>query len=376
MLDIQNLSFWEKNTYFENNDFVVIGAGIVGCSTALHLKKKYPKAKILVLERGYLPLGASTKNAGFACFGSVSELIDDLNHRSADEVWSIVQKRWAGLNYLKELLGEQALGYEGLGSWDLMDQASPTDLYDDQLSHLNQVISEITGKKNVYKKEYDLQNRFGFQGIHMAYGNRLEGQVSTGKMMQSFHRLLVENEINLLHGIEVKNLSENTQGTELECNIGTFSADQVVICVNGFAQQFLPELDVRPTRAQVLITKPIKDLAFSGTFHYQKGYYYFRNVGDRVLFGGGRNLDFAGEQTDQFQTTEFILADLKKKLKDIILPDTAHEVAYAWAGIMGTGASKEPIVKRISSKLTIGVRMGGMGVAIGSLIGKETADLL
>ena len=64
MLILDQLSYWEKKTYFEDLDFLVIGAGIVGSSTALHLRKTYPSAKILVVERGYLPAGASTKNAG------------------------------------------------------------------------------------------------------------------------------------------------------------------------------------------------------------------------------------------------------------------------------------------------------------------------
>jgi cation diffusion facilitator CzcD-associated flavoprotein CzcO len=79
MLNIKDLSFWEKSLYFESLDFTIIGAGIVGLSTAIFLKEKFPRSKILILERGYLPSGASTKNAGFACFGSPTELYDDLS---------------------------------------------------------------------------------------------------------------------------------------------------------------------------------------------------------------------------------------------------------------------------------------------------------
>ena len=78
MLSFNELSIWEKSTYLNDNDFVIIGSGIVGLSTSIFIKKKYPNARVLVLERGYLPTGASTKNAGFACFGSPTELYDDL----------------------------------------------------------------------------------------------------------------------------------------------------------------------------------------------------------------------------------------------------------------------------------------------------------
>ena len=74
-----NLSFWEINNWFTNVDYTIVGSGIVGLHCALQLRERYPKSKILVLEKGMLPQGASTKNAGFACFGSLSEIIDDLN---------------------------------------------------------------------------------------------------------------------------------------------------------------------------------------------------------------------------------------------------------------------------------------------------------
>jgi hypothetical protein len=41
---------------------------------------------------------------------------------------------------------------------------------------------------------------------------------------------------------------------------------------------------------------------------------------------------------------------------------------------MGVGSQKKPIVKQLSNHVYCGVRMGGMGVAIGSLIGKEVSD--
>ena len=58
-----NLSYWEQKEWLQNIDFTIVGSGIVGLSTAVFLKKRFPKSKILVLEKGILPQGASTKNA-------------------------------------------------------------------------------------------------------------------------------------------------------------------------------------------------------------------------------------------------------------------------------------------------------------------------
>jgi hypothetical protein len=42
---------------------------------------------------------------------------------------------------------------------------------------------------------------------------------------------------------------------------------------------------------------------------------------------------------------------------------------------MGVGKQKKPILEKLSPKVYCGVRLGGMGVAIGSLVGKELANL-
>jgi glycine/D-amino acid oxidase-like deaminating enzyme len=161
----------------------------------------------------------------------------------------------------------------------------------------------------------------------------------------------------------------------LQTSIGYFKAKHVLVCTNGFTSQLLPHLNVKPARAQVIVTTPIEDLKVQGTFHYQKGYYYFRNFEDRILLGGGRNLDFEGETTTEMQTTEQIISALKNLLNEVILPGKSYDIAYQWAGIMGVGPVKGPIVERLDERIAVGVRMGGMGVAIGSLIGKELAEL-
>ena len=113
------LSYWETKTWFSNIDFCIIGSGITGLNCALNLKERFPKAKIIILERGLLPNGASTKNAGFSCFGSASEILDDLNSHTETEVLQLIQKRLKGLNLLRKNLGDQNIGYKEYGGYEL-----------------------------------------------------------------------------------------------------------------------------------------------------------------------------------------------------------------------------------------------------------------
>src|SRR5690554_8125443 len=106
-----NLSYWEIKSWLTNIDYTIVGSGIVGLNCALQLKQRFPNSNILILERGMLPSGASTKNAGFACFGSMSEIMDDLKSSSAESVFDLVKNRFNGLRALRELLTDKNTGY-------------------------------------------------------------------------------------------------------------------------------------------------------------------------------------------------------------------------------------------------------------------------
>lgn len=377
MLNLDKLSYWEKKTFVDDVDFTIIGAGIVGYSTAFQLRKLYPNAKILILERGYLPSGASSKNAGFACFGSATELMDDINNFGEELVWKTVALRWKGLQNLRSIIGDQHLKLKINGSWDLILNENDVLFKEtsEKINYFNTKIEEITGEKEVYSIDNKISSRFGFEGIATSFYNRLEGQVDTASMNHRFHQIAVENDIHILFGIEALSISD-IDNAIIKTNLGEIISKKVIICTNGFAAQFLPNEDISPARAQVLITKPIENLPFEGTFHYDKGFYYFRNIDNRVLFGGGRNLDFETETTDNIENTELVINKLKDILSTVILPNTSFEIDYTWSGIMGVGKDKMPITKKVSKSIYCGVRMGGMGVAIGSLVGKEISELI
>ena len=369
-----NLSYWEIKTWLTNVDFTVVGSGIVGLSCALELRRKYPQAKIIVLEKGMLPQGASTKNAGFACFGSLSEIIDDLQNHSEEEVIDLVVKRVNGLQLLRKTVGDRQLDYKPFGGYELFlkNDESLFLKCKSQKDTINKLLKPL-----FYEEVFSFKpNEFGFNhAVEQLSFNQFEGQIDTGKMMDALLKKAQSSGIKILNNCLVNEISENNDSAVIKTNNFEIKSNKVLIATNGFASQLINQ-KVAPARAQVLITKPIKNLHIKGTFHLDKGYYYFRNIDDRILFGGGRNLDFKGEETTEFGQTELIQEKLEDLLRTTIIPNIDFEIDHRWSGIMGVGNQKKSIVKQISNNVFCGVRLGGMGVAIGSLVGKELADLL
>lgn len=371
------LSYWEKETYFSNLDVLIVGSGIVGLNAALHLKTTQPGLKVMVIERGLLPTGASSKNAGFACFGSPSELLDNLTQASEDTVFSLVERRWRGLQRLRQNLGDVTIDYNRWGGYELYDDVQLYNSCSEQLTYLNSQLQSITGDPAVFRLADDKIDTFGFRKVNHLIESIAEGQIDTGKMILALTQKVQALGVLVLNGLEVEALHDEGTGITATTNKGlTIQARAALVATNGFAKNLLPNLSIVPARAQVLITKPIPNLKFKGTFHYDKGYYYFRNIGNRVLFGGGRNLDFRAEETSEFGLTDLVQHKLDELLREVILPDTPYEVEQRWSGIMGFGSEKNTIVQLVSEKICCAIRLSGMGIAIGSLVGEEGAELV
>jgi gamma-glutamylputrescine oxidase len=382
-------SFWETDTFLSGIDVAIIGSGIVGLNAAIALREREPSLRVVVLERGALPTGASTRNAGFACFGSLTELLDDLSTTDENTVFDLAERRFAGLRRLRERVGDAAMQYEHRGGFEIFEaQNTAFAQCRDAIDYFNKNVQRFTKQTQTYRLANDRIADFGLGNTAALIENTCEGQIHTGRMMHRLLQIAYAKGVEVWNGATLTAFEEQTDGVQLTLRQGNqhipetlyLKTQQVLFCTNGFTKRLLPDLDVQAARNQVLITEPIPNLRLRGCFHAEEGYFYARNVGDRVLFGGGRHLDKQTEFTDAFGTTELIQSALLDRLRNTFLPEKYYPqspvVAQWWSGILGVGSTKQPIVQRLSPRMTAAVRMGGMGVAIGALVGEEGAALV
>jgi hypothetical protein len=308
----------------------------------------------------------------------MTELLDDLSHASEDQVLGVVEKRWRGLQRLRALVGDENLDFKMLGGYEMFTDTEET-VYQECLERMpefNEKIGHITGWKEGYKVVDERIENFGFKGIRHLILNQPEGQVNTGKMMSALLHRAQEAGVKIFNGFAIKHLEDSSLGVEIETESGwSIRVPRVLVAVNGFAQKLLSMAEVQPARNQVLITQPIPGLRIEGCFHYDRGYYYFRNIDGRILLGGGRNLDLEREQTTAFGENKLIRNALITLLETVICPDQPIAIDSWWTGILGLGPVKKPIIEKFSSNITVAVRLSGMGVAIGTLVGQEGAEL-
>lgn len=372
-------SYWESSSFFAPAEVVIAGGGFVGLWSAYYLKKKQPDLRVVILDRGFIPTGASTRNAGFACFGSVTELMKDVFSMGEDNMLSLVEMRFKGLSRIRKVFGKKKIDYTRCGGYELIPSIQE-DRYKElkqQVGWLNNTLESITGARKTFSFVDEKIEKFGFADVGHIIANDLEGYLHPGKLCMALLQLVQSMGVTIFTSTEITHFEESSKGITLFTDRNTtFQAERMLVCTNAFARQLLPQLEVVPARGQVLVTAPIPSLRIRGTFHYDEGYYYFRNVGDRLLLGGARNLAVEEETTTLMQTTSLIQETLEAFIRRHLLPGGDFQITHRWSGIMGLGPEKMPIIQQISPNVFCAVRMSGMGVALAPVAADIVSDLM
>jgi glycine/D-amino acid oxidase-like deaminating enzyme len=362
-------SIWESRFYQGHNDLVVLGGGIVGLNTAIQAKLLNNDIGITVVDRSWPVLGASTKNAGFVCFGSPSELLDDIACNNEDSMVNTFKVRWEGSELLRDVIGQEDIDYSLCGGLELYDQGSiPSD---ESILQLNSLLKHHLGLAD-YFKWIDQSEFSTFDEKAIIIPG--EGRIDAMRMMDALYRRAQEVGVKFIFR-PVLRLEVDTK--ELIFDDGSrMKFKSIACCTNGFTRSFLPDLDIQAVRNLVLVTNELPNIQWDKVVHYDQGYVYFRRVGQRILIGGARNHFREEETTDQFGENPEVRQYLTSFLEERLLLDKIFNIEFEWSGILGVGESKKPIIKEVQKDIFVAARMGGMGVAIGAHVGRELAILI
>jgi gamma-glutamylputrescine oxidase len=139
---MHSISVWEKESFFSPKDVVNAGSGLVGLWCAYYLKIKNPKLSIAIIDRGIIPTGASTRNAGFACFGSVTELLEDVVNMSEEKMLQLVEMRYKGLARIQKVFKKKEIDFEICGGYELITSKNKysRDKLKDHIQRLNKLL--------------------------------------------------------------------------------------------------------------------------------------------------------------------------------------------------------------------------------------------
>ncbi len=367
-------SHWIKETYRQHFDLIILGNGFTGMQSALQIKKKYPQKSIAIVDQSYISKGASLRNAGFACFGSVGEILDDLQSTPESEVFELVNMRFTGLQYLQEDFSD--IDYRNGNALELFlpSEEQHYHLCIEKLDWVNEQMKPITGNPETYQTQthpYDAS----FQALAIA--DTAEGHLHTGKLYHRMQQQVIAAGIYWIGDFKVDRYEKVNGVFEVWSKTkDQIKADAIVSCLNAFTSEILNVVELVPARGQIIVTQALAHNPINGILHADKGYIYARDIGDRILIGGGRNMDAITETTLSMETNDKITEYLLDFVNDKLLMNETTAIEHTWSGIMGMAPQKGafPIIKEEQTGFWSCYRLGGMGVALSSVIARKVAE--
>jgi gamma-glutamylputrescine oxidase len=366
-------SFWEKQQYLGKYDLLIIGSGFTGLSAGITLLKSKPGLRVAIIESATIGTLASSRNAGFMCYGSPSELGKELTALPPATMLQMIRNKHKGMKLLLQFAGKRGIQYKKVTGYEvLQSNAAATNTASQSYQELNKLFKEAIGITDYFAPATKRHFAAGFQEtIAFAYEGQLNPAATVFQLTQLFKNLGgIHLNATTAHGLE-----KSEGHFVIPTSLGNVQAHQVIVATNAFTSSLIPSSQIQPKRAQILITNPIAKLPYLGNFHMDFGYVYFRNVGNRLLLGGARNKDFETENSANLALNPLIQTELDTLLQQL-LPDQNIQIEDRWAGIMGFDEHNSPQVRLIDSNLLLVAGMNGMGTALGPALGYEAANKL
>lgn len=360
-------------------DVVVIGAGLCGASAALALAEA--GLAPLWLERGFVSVGASGRNAGFVLQGTAerySRAIGVMGHERARRVHG-----WSRDNHLAMADAVRRFdidcAYQKRGSLQLA--CAPAE--EEELLESAARLTEDGFGADVWAGA-DLPACYRDAGFKVGVHLPDDGELHPARFVRGLARAATGLGATLHEGTQTVRMDAQGAGdvtvhTASNAGEGVVRASLVVVCTNAYAGEILPFFadKVDPVRGQMLATAPAPAL-FQCPVYADHGYDYWRQdeLG-RIVLGGWRNLDPAAEVGTEEVLHEGIQARMVEFLHRFP-PLRDVPITHRWSGTMGFSRDGLPICGAVPGAPGVVAAVGftGHGFGFAYLAGRAMAELV
>jgi gamma-glutamylputrescine oxidase len=351
-------------------DACVIGGGIAGCSTALHLAER--GYRVALIEAEQIGWGASGRSGGQAITGFASgqaKLVKQVGLANARRMWDITVE---GLALIKDRVAKHHIECDL--HWGQMHAAL-----------------KARQREELLREQHELETTYDYRQLEFMERSQIESLLATHRYCAG----LYDNGSGHLHplnytlglaaaaegaGVRIYERSPALRFTlsdpaTVTTPRGSVKARFVVLCCNAYLNDIAPQLRARimPVGTYIVATEPLgearitqlirRNIAVTDTNFVLD--YFRRSADHRLLFGG--RVSYSG--LDAFDTAR---ATRKRMIR--VFPQLEDaKIDYAWGGYVDITMNRAPDFNRLAPHVYYLQGFSGHGIALTGIAGKLVA---
>lgn len=355
-------------------DVCVVGGGISGCSTALHLAER--GFRVVLLESERIGWGASGRSGAQALFGIAcgEERLEALvGEADARRIWDVTLE---GLDLMRSRIERHTI------DCDWVD------------GHMNVAVKprQVTALREWLAR---LGSRYDYTSMRMVERDELRSLIQTDRYLagtydpncghlhplrytQGLARAAEAAGCVLHEGSRALSYESSDRGVLVRTASGTVRARYLALCGNAWLGATAPRIRSRimPVGTYIVATEPLgadraralipNDAAVADTNFVLD--YFRRSRDDRLLFGG--RVSYSG--LDPFNT-----ANATRRRMVQVFPQLGDaRIDYSWGGYVDISMNRAPDFGRLDPGVFYLQGFSGHGIALAGVAGKLMSEVI
>lgn len=358
-------------------DVVVVGAGLTGLSTALHVARQ--GASVALLEANSVGWGASGRNGGMATPGLAIGFPKAVRRYGAERATAMFQAYNDAIDTVEELVTTEGIdcSFERTGRLTLACKPRHFAGFERAAAQMR----SLAGQEVRLVPKSELASEIGSPHYHGALVDPLGAAVHVGQLTAGLASAAAGYGTSIHEQCRVLELvRRNGNRHDVRTDIGTIRADQVVVATSGYTGPVTPWLRRRivPIGSFIVVTEPLDEAVVDELLPHRRVasdsnhlLYYFRITPDnRLLFGGRARFAMSNRESDL--KSGAVLRDGMVK----VFPQLAGaRIDYCWGGLVDMTLD-QMVHAGERDGVFYSVGYSGHGVQMATHMGKVLAQVL
>jgi glycine/D-amino acid oxidase-like deaminating enzyme len=356
-------------------DIAIVGSGHTGLNAAITIAKA--GFEVAVLEQETIGWGASSRHGTFVSPSLKAEwktIEKKYGTEMARQFW---QWAVASVEHVRDIVQQEWLDcdHKKTGTLGLAVKASHADSLRKYSEYL-QATFGYHGSRYIPRDE--LKTQIGSSLFYGGVISELSYQIHPAKYVFGLAEAAARYGVLLAESAQVKRIVRSRYGLTLQTSRGRVEASKVLLATNGYTTSLLPQArnGILPVGSYMIVTEPLSpetqaEISPQGRLFWDSKIYlnYFGLTPDGRAFMGGRaNLS---PNQDLSKTG----AGLTARLFEIFPQLRGVKITHSWSGRLGVSFDQMPHIGQVDN-VYYANGFSGQGVATGSYMGKEVAELM